>query len=55
MSQNNHALNPPKTPIFNVLLHRQPIAHGVNSRLAMRLKRRFPALIVKFQGFEGAV
>jgi hypothetical protein len=47
--------NPIPTPLFSVFSYRQPIAQGINGTLAIRLKRRFPALVVKFQSFEGVL
>ncbi|MEQ1635439.1 MAG: hypothetical protein ABL903_02035 [Methylococcales bacterium] len=51
----NTAQTPTKTPLFNLYYHRQAIAQGVNGALALRFKRRYPACIVKFSGFEGGV
>lgn len=39
--------------LFSVFSYRQPIAQGISGALAVRLKRRYPACIVKFSGFEG--
>lgn len=41
------------SPLFNITKHRQPIAQNIGGALAMRFKRRYPACIVKFSGFEG--
>lgn len=38
---------------FNVFLHRQLIAQGVSDSLALKIKSRYPATIVKFTGFAG--
>lgn len=55
MSQNQSVLNPQTKTVslFNVFHHRQLIAQGVTDSLALRLKGRYPACIVKFSGFAG--
>ncbi len=40
---------------FNIFLHRQLIAQGVSDSLALKIKSRYPATIVKFTGFAGGV
>ncbi len=54
MSQNQSALNPTVTPVFNLFAYRQPIAQGICGALALRFKRRYPTCTVKFSGFEVA-
>jgi hypothetical protein len=41
-----------RQPLFNCFFHRQLIAQGVAGALALRFKRRYPAVIVKFAGME---
>jgi hypothetical protein len=50
-----HKQNPTKTPLFSIYAHRQTIAQGVNGTLAMRFKRRYPAITVKFSHMEVSV
>lgn len=50
----DHAQKTKITPIFSIFWHRQILAQSVNFALAMRFKRRFPAVVVKFAGFEVA-
>jgi hypothetical protein len=50
-----HKQNPTTTPVFSIFLHRQAIAQGISGTLALRFKRRYPAIVVKFAGFEGVL
>jgi hypothetical protein len=42
-----------KTPLFNIIIHRQTVRIGITAPVAQRIKARFPACIIKFHGFEG--
>ena len=41
--------------LFNVFFHRQIIAQGINGNAALRLKSYYPACIIKFSSFGGAL
>lgn len=49
--QANTARIPTRTPLFSAFYCRQAIALGIDGKLAMRVKRRYPAIVVKFAGF----
>ena len=52
-SQDKYTQNLPNTPLFSLFAYRRPIAQNITGTLAVRFKRRYPACIVKFSGFEG--